>query len=176
VNLVQKIAAAAGALTLTATGIAAAASSPDAADTGLTRAEEHVDVDLPVAGATARADHADDGANDDAEDLADDDATEDATDDARDDTSADGSGPTDTHGAEVSAVAQTEFATGREHGEAVSTVARGDHGPDAGGTEDDAAVDDDTDDEADVDADTDADADTEDDAAAAAAAGGHGRK
>lgn len=100
-NLTTKIAVAAGALTLTAGGIAAAVTTPEAAEPGLTTAEEHVGVDLPVgpeAGETPEDEETEAGA------------------------------PEGTHGAEVSAVAQSEFETGREHGEAVSTVAQDNHG------------------------------------------------
>ena len=37
-------------------------------------------------------------------------------------------GPSGNHGADVSAVAKDDRTTGRVHGEAVSAVARGDHG------------------------------------------------
>jgi hypothetical protein len=119
VNLTQKIAAAAGALTLTATGIAAAGSPPEAADKGLTTAEEHVELDLPVAGANAQEGDAGEEAE-----VAAVPAPEEATEDT-----ADEAVPGGDHGAAVSAVAHTDFPTGREHGEAVSTVARGEHGP-----------------------------------------------
>lgn len=179
-NLAQKIAAAVGALTLTATGIAAAGSPPEAADKGLSRAEENVDFDLPVAGANAQGD--DEVVEDDADEVEDDLETTDDTDaddeltddDATGDVSEDG-GPVDNHGAEVSAVAQTEFPTGREHGEAVSAVARGEHSPQA---EDD--TEDDTEDEADdVDGeDTEADSDSTggEPQGAAQASAGRGRK
>ena len=128
-QLTQKIAVAAGALTLAATGIAAASDAPpEAADQGLTTASEQVGVELP-----ANDDHAvaeDTDATDDAADAADE--ADDAADDAAE--ADEGIGPVDNHGAEVSAVAQTEFATGREHGEAVSEVARQDHGPEAAST------------------------------------------
>ncbi len=119
-KLTQKIAIAAGALTLGATGIAAAADPPDAADDGLTKASEQVGVELPAsqdahppAAASADDDEADDEAVD-AEDV----ETED-----------EGVGPQDNHGAEVSAVAQVnDPETGNEHGIAVSEVARQGHG------------------------------------------------
>ena len=54
-------------------------------------------------------------------------------------TSADDAAPKDNHGAYVSAVAQDKTLTGREHGKAVSEVARSDAGkPDHGDDEDDA--------------------------------------
>jgi hypothetical protein len=122
VNLTQKIAVAAGALTLTATGIAAASSPPETADKGLTTAEGHVDFELPVAGANAED-------SDAIEETEETEETEvEAPEEATEDTAVEGV-PGGEHGAVVSAVAHTDFPTGREHGEAVSTVARGDHGP-----------------------------------------------
>jgi hypothetical protein len=112
VNLTQKIAAAAGALTLTATGIAAAGSPPDAADKGLTTAEEHVSVELPA------TKDAHPGAPEPAG----------TTEDAEIEAEVAGLGPVDNHGAEVSVVAQSDATTGREHGEDVSTAARQNHG------------------------------------------------
>ena len=135
-NLTQKIAIAAGALTLTATGIAAAG-SPEAADTGLTTAEEQVGVELPATKDAPAAPEADDTEASDA--TAETEAVEaDA-----------GVGPVDNHGAEVSAVAHTEFATGREHGEAVSAVARDNHGAEQKVESEKTTTDDDAADEAD---------------------------
>ena len=131
-NLTQKIAIAAGALTLTATGIAAAGSPPEAADTGLSTAEEQVGVELPATkDAHPGAPDADDAAT-----------TEDSEIEAEDS----GVGPVDNHGAEVSAVAHTEFATGREHGEAVSTFARDNHGAEQQSATEQTTLDDDADD------------------------------
>jgi hypothetical protein len=113
--LSKKIITAAGAITLTATGIAAAASPPEAADQGLTTAEEQVGVELPA----SKDSHP--GAQDAQDSEAAEVETEAEVEEA-------GQGPVDNHGAEVSVVAQTEFPTGREHGEAVSTVARDNHG------------------------------------------------
>jgi hypothetical protein len=95
-------------------GAAAAGSPPEAADDGLTTAEERTGFDVP----TTKEDHPtkDDHPGGDA---------------ARVEAEAEGVGPVDNHGAEVSAVAQDDSTTGREHGEAVSAVARGEHGGDA---------------------------------------------
>jgi hypothetical protein len=127
VHLTHKIAVAAGALTLAATGIAGATDSPpDAADQGLTTASEHVGVELP-----ATKDAHPDGSSVEQDDDATTDESADATEDESDD---EGTGPVDNHGAEVSAVAQSDETTGRAHGEAVSEVARAGHGEDAGST------------------------------------------
>ena len=112
-NLTQKIAIAAGALTLTATGIAAAGSPPDAADTGLTTAEEQVGVELPATKDAHPGAPEDDAATTEASEL---------------EAEGAGVGPVDNHGAEVSVVAQSDATEGREHGEAVSSVARDNHG------------------------------------------------
>lgn len=112
-RLTKKIITAAGAITLTATGIAAAGSPPEAADTGLDTAEEQVGVELPA------SKDAHPGAQDSQESEAAETEVEAAE---------AGQGPVDNHGADVSAVAHTEFPTGREHGEAVSTAARDNHG------------------------------------------------
>lgn len=131
--LVKKVAVAAGALTLAATGIAAAA--PDDADKGLTIAEEQTGEDLPVAGAH--------GPETDLEEP----EVEDGADVEIDDRDAAGDGehgdgkPMDNHGAIVSAVAQTELGTGREHGAAVSEVARQNGGAAAAGPDVEGAVD-----------------------------------
>lgn len=118
-HLTKKIITAAGAITLTATGIAAAASPPEAADEGLTTAEEQVGVELPA----TKDSHPG------AQDAHDAEATETETEtEVEAETEEVGQGPVDNHGAAVSAVAQTEFATGREHGEAVSAAARDNHG------------------------------------------------
>ena len=111
-RLTKKIITAAGAITLTATGIAAAGSPPEAADTGLDTAEEQVGVELP---ASKEAHPGGQGSQESATD-------------AEVEAAEAGQGPVDNHGAEVSVVAQTEFPTGREHGEAVSTAARDNHG------------------------------------------------
>ncbi len=122
-NLTQKIAAAAGALTLGAAGIAAAgAATPDAADTGLTKASEQVKVEEPTSGdSPTGTDGADAADTTDAEDPAD-----------------QGTGPVDNHGADVSAVAKSDATEGRAHGDAVSTVARDNHGAEADHAEADA--------------------------------------
>ncbi len=117
-HLSKKIITAAGAITLTATGIAAAASPPEAADKGLDTAEEQVGVELPA------TKDAHPGAQDPQGEAAETEAVEAPETEAE----GEGLGPVDNHGAEVSAVAQTEFPTGREHGEAVSAAARDNHG------------------------------------------------
>jgi hypothetical protein len=156
VNLTQKIAAAAGALTLGAAGIAAAgAATPDAADPGLTKASEQVGVELP--------------ASHDSHPEADGTDAADTTDTA--DTPDQGTGPVDNHGADVSAVAKSDATEGRAHGEAVSTVARDNHGA-AADHADDTAVE--SDDDA---ADTAGDQATDtasDDAGDQSTAGAHG--
>ncbi len=121
-NLTQKIAAAAGALTLGAAGVAAAATS-DTADSG-TKVPEQVTVEQSDT-------HG-------APDGADDSTTEDGTGTAEA-TGDEGTGPVDNHGAAVSAVAHSDFATGREHGAAVSAVAHGTHGAEAGNATPEAA-------------------------------------
>jgi hypothetical protein len=155
-QLTRKIAIAAGALTLGATGVAAAVTTPDEAEPGLTTASEKAGFEVPV-GAEA--------------DPAGDEVTEVETEDAEaDEVEAEGTGPVDNHGAEVSAVAKSDFETGREHGEAVSAIART-NGGGAGAT---ASADDDGDDEIE---DEDAEADEAADAAEAGedASGEHGR-
>jgi hypothetical protein len=106
---------------------AAAASTPSAADAGVTKASDNVGVELPA----SRDSHpsADAGHDDGTDDTAADDATSEVDDQS--------GAPEDNHGAEVSAVAHSDFETGREHGEAVSAVARGDHGTQATGDESD---------------------------------------
>jgi hypothetical protein len=111
---VSKVGAAAAGLVLAGGAAAAAVTAPpEAADDELTRAQENAGVEVPA----ATEDHptSDDHVGDDRPDEA-----LDAADHAE-----------GTHGAEVSAVAQDDFTIGREHGEAVSEVARGDHGPEA---------------------------------------------
>ena len=122
-NLAKKIAAAAGALTLGATGIAAAAGPPPAAHDGLTNASEHVGVEVPA------SKHAHAGADGHADDASDPDEGPELD--------REGGGLHDNHGAEVSAVAKSDATTGREHGMAVSEVAR--HGHGHGPSEDRAA-------------------------------------
>jgi len=128
VNLTQKIAVAAGALTLGATGIAAAAATPDAADAGLTKASDQVGVELPASqGSHPGADeHADDAADQSTEVESTEDDEADDVDDVEG--QQEGTGPVDNHGAEVSAVAQSDDTAGRDHGIAVSEVARQGHG------------------------------------------------
>lgn len=113
-RLTKKIITAAGAITLTATGIAAAGSPPEAADQGLDMAEEQVGVELPASkDSHPGAQNEQDSEAPETEDV----EAEEA-----------GQGPVDNHGAAVSAVAHTEFPTGREHGEAVSAAAQDNHG------------------------------------------------
>jgi hypothetical protein len=114
-----KIGAAAAGLVLAGGAAAAAVTAPpEAADTGLTTAEENSGLELPASqGHPAPGDHptgedhptGDDhpGGTNDAEAV---DAAAEA------------------HGAEVSAVARDDSTTGREHGESVSEVARAGHG------------------------------------------------
>lgn len=112
-NLTQKIAIAAGTLTLGAAGVAAAATAtPDVADPGLTKASEQVGVELP-ASSDSHPEATDEATQDETGDVGEQDATE------------------DNHGDAVSAVAHTEFDTGREHGEAVSAIARTNEGTEA---------------------------------------------
>jgi hypothetical protein len=115
VQLTQKIAIAAGALTLAAGGVAAAAGSPSVeADKGLTSAEEQVGVELPA------SQDAHPGEVDETETE----APETESTEVEAEVDDEGVGPVDNHGAEVSAVATSDETTGREHGEAVSAVAR----------------------------------------------------
>ncbi len=122
------------ALALVAAGAAAAGaigSPPPAADKGLTNAEEPSGVEVPVV-------HDDDDApddevvgEDDEADEVDDEADEvddEATESDESDESDEADEPKDNHGAYVSAVAHDHTLTGREHGKAVSEVARSDAG------------------------------------------------
>ena len=135
-----KIVATTVALLIAGAAAAAAAmdSPPPAADKGLTNAEEHTGFPVPVA--NGRGDDEAPGDDDAVEDEGDEseEAPDEATDEA-DDESADDAAPKDNHGAYVSAVAHDKTLTGREHGKAVSEVARSDAGkPDHGDDEDDA--------------------------------------
>jgi len=125
-----KIAAGAAGLLLAGGVTAAAVDAPEQASNGLSTAEEHSGVDVPVG---ADGDHptADDHPTGDDEGTEEVEAAE----------PEDAGGPSDNHGAEVSAVATSDATEGVEHGEAVSEVARAGHG-DAG---DDEGVDDDED-------------------------------
>ena len=122
------------ALALVAAGAAAAGavgSPPPAADKGLTNAEEHTGFEVPVA-------HEDDVPDDEVvgEDEADEvdraveaDEVDEVDDQVTDSDEVDEvDEPKDNHGAYVSAVAKDDTLTGREHGEAVSEVARSDAG------------------------------------------------
>lgn len=130
-HLTQKIAVAAGALTLAAGGVAAAVTPPEAADAGLTTAEEQVGVDLPASKDAHPGAPTEDTSDSEAE-------VEETTE--LEEPEVEGTGPVDNHGAVVSVVAQDDSTSGREHGEAVSAVARDNHGaetsaaarPDAG--------------------------------------------
>ena len=109
--------AAAGIALVLSGGAAAAAngSLPDAAQDGLSTASDHVGIELPA----SKDNHP---------------TADDHPGGAPGAVSAD-SAPTehpDNHGADVSAVAKSDETTGREHGEAVSTVARDGHGGGAG--------------------------------------------
>ena len=110
-TLSAKIAATAAGLVLGGAAAAAAvASPPEAADKGLTTAEEHTGFAVPASPDT----HPGGGVEDD---VVEDEVVE-----------GEGGGPVDNHGAAVSAVATDHTLTGRAHGEAVSEVASGDHG------------------------------------------------
>jgi hypothetical protein len=124
-----KVAAAAVGLVLAGTAVAAAVDAPpDAADKGLSTAEEHTGFPVPV-GHDAEPPEDELGT----EELPLEDEVPDDDVEAPDD---EGTHP-DNHGAAVSAVAQDDSLTGREHGQAVSEVARSDAGkPDHGDDED----------------------------------------
>jgi hypothetical protein len=113
---VSKIGAAAAGLVLVGGATAAAvAAPPEAADGGLTRAQEEAGFEVPA----ANEDH----------------PTSEEHPSGGQPESLDAADPADgTHGAEVSVVAHDDSATGREHGEAVSDIAQGDHGTDATNT------------------------------------------
>jgi hypothetical protein len=114
-----KIAVASAGLVL-AGGVAAAAagSPPEAADHGISTAEEHTGIELPATKDShpTKDDHPGGGPADQ------------APDDVVVEAEAEGQGPVDNHGADVSAVAKDDSTEGREHGEAVSEVARDNHG------------------------------------------------
>jgi hypothetical protein len=117
-----KLATAAGAFTLAATGLAGfAGASPDAAQDGLTKAAEHVGIDLPASHDLHPTADAHPGGTP---------ASPEVT----------TGQPADTHGAEVSEVARTTEATGAEKGAVVSEVARQGHGGGADVANDHAAV------------------------------------
>lgn len=121
-TVTTKIAVAAAGLVLAAAAAAAAAvgSPPSASDKGRATAEEHTGFPVPVAAGRADEVVADDDAVDDEEVEAPEvEAPEDEE---------NGGGPLDNHGAAVSAVATDHTVTGREHGQAVSEVARSDAG------------------------------------------------
>ena len=123
--LTKKIAIAAGALTLAAGGVAAAVSPPEAADDGLSTAEEQVGVELP-ASKDARP-----GATPEVPD--DEELEEPAVEGSEQEEPAleEAGPPEGTHGAEVSAVARSDEHEGRARGEAVSAAARDNHGAEA---------------------------------------------
>lgn len=133
-NLTQKIAVAAGALTLAATGAAAALESPEAATSGLANAATHTGFAVPVGAQTQ-------------DEVVDETTTTTTDDEATDEADAEDSAE-DNHGAAVSAVAQSDFETGREHGAAVSEVARSDAGKPATGDDDELDDEDESGDEA----------------------------
>ena len=110
-QLTKRIAITAGALTLGAAGVAAAAvTTPEEAEPGLTTAAEKAGFEVPVGEGAPEGEP----------------ATETEV-----ETEGEGIGPVGNHGAEVSAVAHMDFETGREHGEAVSTIARSNGGGEA---------------------------------------------
>jgi hypothetical protein len=121
-TVTAKIAVTAAGLVLAGTAVAAALGSPpEAADKGLATAEEHTGFPVPVAAGRQAED--DELGDDVVEDAVEGDDVEDEADDG------DGAGgPVDNHGAAVSAVAKDDTLTGREHGQAVSEVARSDAG------------------------------------------------
>jgi hypothetical protein len=126
--LTAKGLAALGVVALGATGAAAATGSlPDAAQDGLANAGSHVGITLP-------ASH-DNHPTKDNHPGGPPEGVPPTTGAPTPSTGA----PESNHGAEVSDVARNTDATGREKGEAVSTVARGDHGP-SGDSEDAEAV------------------------------------
>jgi hypothetical protein len=109
---VSKIAAAAAGIVLAGGAAAAAVTTPpEAADTGISTAEDHTGIELPATNDDhpSRDDHPD------------------GTDEA-DAATTEGVGPVDNHGADVSAVAQDDSTVGRDHGEAVSATASDGHG------------------------------------------------
>lgn len=122
--ITAKVATLAAAVTLTATGAAAATGSlPDAAQDGLSKAAERVGVNLP--------DSADDEAVDATTDLGP--AAEETAEETQDVEETDASttgAESSAHGQMVVTIAQADHASGRERGAAVSAAARGDHGPD----------------------------------------------
>jgi hypothetical protein len=126
-TLPAKVAAATLGLVLTGTAVAAAVSAPpDAADKGLTTAEERTGFPVPV--------------GHDAEPPEDDLVTDEVPEAEVPDDEAETEGQPDNHGAAVSAVAKDDSLTGRDHGQAVSEVARSDAGkPDHGDDGEDEA-------------------------------------
>jgi hypothetical protein len=127
----MKIAVGAAGLLLAGGAVAAAVDAPEAADKGLSTAEEHTGFAVPVGndGDHPTKDNHPGNPGTDAADVAPDDQAPEA----------DAAPTSDTHGAEVSAIARDDSTSGREHGEAVSEAARGDHGG-AGAPEDEADV------------------------------------
>ena len=106
----NKIAVTAAGLVLAGGAAATAVTAPpQAADKGITIAEEHTGTELPATKVNhpTKADHPS-GASETATET---------------DAAEEGTGPVDNHGAEVSTVAQDDSTTGREHGQAVSEVA-----------------------------------------------------
>jgi hypothetical protein len=141
-TVTTKIAVTAAGLVLAGAAVAAAVDAPpDAADKGLTTAEEHTGFPVPVrpGGSTDDDQVGEDEVigEDDAvvEDEIDLDEVEGVEDDSEDE--ADDGEPVDNHGAAVSAVAKDHTLTGREHGQAVSEVARSDAGKPAHGDDED---------------------------------------
>jgi hypothetical protein len=105
-----------------ATGVAAAADAlPGQADRGILTAEDHTGIELPATKDShpTKGNHPGRGTGGNEVEAVEPEAGE-------------GVGPVDNHGAEVSAVAHEDLATGRDHGQAVSEVARAGHGPGAG--------------------------------------------
>jgi hypothetical protein len=116
----MKVALGAAGLLLASAAVAAAVDAPEAADKGLSTAEEHSGFTVPVGNDgdhPNKDDHpgnpggAAPGLGDEALDL-----------------EAEEGAPEGTHGSEVSAAARDDSTAGRDHGAAVSEVARAGHG------------------------------------------------
>jgi hypothetical protein len=133
-SIARKIAIAAGAATLAAGGVAGAMDTPDAAEDGLTRAEENVGQELPASKDSHPTKDQHPGTAL-AEDEGEDDELEEPEEAPAEDEGEEG-GPVDNHGAAVSAVAKAT-PSGPGKGAIVSEVARSDAGkkahPDKGG-------------------------------------------
>ena len=123
-SIARKIAIAAGAATLAAGGVAGAVVTPDAAEDGLTKAEQNVGQELPASKDSHPTKDQHPGAALAEDEIVEDDDLEEAP--AEDEGDEEG-GPVDNHGAAVSAVAQAT-PSGPGKGAIVSEVARSDAG------------------------------------------------